>query len=85
MKHRILHYTPNKSGKIVIACFVLYNMWILAKIPVPDMNDENVEEIDFGITNNDHPEDGTRGRNVNPELIESRRIRDNIARCLYNK
>lgn len=85
MKHRVLHYTPNKSGKIVIACVVLHNMCILAKIPVPDMNDENVEDIDFGIINNDYPEDGTRGRNVNPELVESRRIRDNIARCLYSR
>lgn len=85
MKHRVLHYTPTKSGKIVNACVILHNMCILAKIPVPDTNDENVEEIDFGIINNDYPEDGIRGRNVNPELVESRRIRDNIARCLYNR
>ena len=85
MKHRVLHYTPKKSGKIVNACVILHNMCILAKIPVPDMNDDNVEEIDFGIINNDYPEDGTRRRNVIPELVESRRIRDNIARCLYNR
>lgn len=82
MKHQFLHYTPKKSGKIVNACVVLHNMCILAKIPVPDIHDENMEEIDLGIINNYFPNDGVQGRNVNPELVESRRIRDNVARCL---
>lgn len=60
-------------------------MCILAKIPVPDINEERMENIDYGIINNYFPEDGAQGRNVNSELMESRRIRDNIARCLYNR
>jgi len=41
----------------------------LAKVPVPDMNDENVMEIDFGIINNYKLEDGARGKNVECELL----------------
>lgn len=58
---------------------------ILAEIPVPDMNEENVEEIDFGIINDYFTDDNVRGRKMNPELVESRRISDNIAMCLYNR
>ncbi|VVC39742.1 Harbinger transposase-derived nuclease domain [Cinara cedri] len=85
LKHQILHYTPNKSGKIVNACVYLHNMCILAIVLDSDMNAENVEEIDFRMINNYTPEDDNRGRNLNSELVESRRIRDNVARCLCNR
>lgn len=47
-------------------------MCILAKIPIPDINDKNIEETDFGMMNNYFPEAIARERNVNPEFVKSR-------------
>lgn len=54
-------------------------------MPVPDINDENVEEIDYGMMNNYGLECEVQVRNANPELAEGRRLRNTIARCLYNR
>lgn len=61
-------------------------MCILSNTPVPTMDDINQEEIDFGMINNIiENDDQLNERNSNSELLESKIIRNNIARCLYNR
>ncbi|KAJ8914147.1 hypothetical protein NQ315_016225 [Exocentrus adspersus] len=47
LKHRTLHYEPEKSSKIINACSVLHNICIDRNVPQVD-DDEILGEIDFG-------------------------------------
>lgn len=35
LKHRFLHYTPEKASRIINACCVLHNMCITQNVPAP--------------------------------------------------
>ncbi|KAJ8926629.1 hypothetical protein NQ314_020993 [Rhamnusium bicolor] len=65
IKHRVLHYNPAFSCKIINACAVLHNMCIEYNIPAPDLEgEENEEDNAF--------------RRVNPELANGRRARSKV-------
>lgn len=75
LKHRVLHYTPDKASLIINACVVLHNMCINHNIPEPDL-DEELENVDFGIDNFIDEQPGQRIRNqrrINPDLEAGRR------------
>ena len=70
----MLHYHPEKAGKIIKACVVLHNMCIANNIEEPEDNDE--VELDFGINVND--EEIVNNERVNPQLAEGRRMQARI-------
>lgn len=79
LKHRILHYSPERASKIINAVAVLHNMCIDANLP-------NVDEelgdggIDYGMYNIAANELHER-RNL---LNEGRRQRDYVIRTRFN-
>lgn len=77
LKHRALHYSPTAAAKIVNACVVLHNMCIAAGVPEPEEGEE--ENIDFGIFAPDLNDDGLQNR-VHPDLAAARRLQQNIIR-----
>lgn len=79
LKHRVLHYAPNKASKIVKACVMLHNMCIRNDIEL--LNEENVDLEDLGAININAEEEIER---VNPELNAGRRFRRRIALQLIN-
>lgn len=72
LKHRTLHYTPHKASLIVNACIVLHNMCIENNVQVLLNQEEQLEEIDFGILPHIHEEDNENARN--PLLLEGMRL-----------
>lgn len=82
LKHRVLHYTPNRASKIINACCVLHNMCVNANIPEPDV-DVDAERIDFGIYHEQFVEEIPHNR-VNPDLALARRIQRHIAANHFN-
>lgn len=83
LKHRVLHYDPEKASKIINACVVLHNLCIDHNVPEVD-EDDNIEEMDLGIyvpiINNDE-----NIQRINPELAEGRRLRLTIIHNLQNE
>ncbi|XP_008178491.1 putative nuclease HARBI1 [Acyrthosiphon pisum] len=49
LKHRVLHYHPERASKIIIACTILHNMCINDNIPVPINEPDDPVNIDFGM------------------------------------
>ncbi|KAJ8966272.1 hypothetical protein NQ314_003640 [Rhamnusium bicolor] len=83
IKHRVLHYNPAFSCKIINACAVLHNMCIEYNIPAPDLEDEGIE-IDFGMLGENEVifaenEEDNAFRRVNPELANGRRARSKLS------
>lgn len=80
LKHRVLHYAPEKASKIVNACVLLHNLCIEHNIPEPD------EIEDFGNLGMYEPEFDNpvnpEGIRINPELAAGRRLRLSIIRNL---
>ncbi|GBP93357.1 Putative nuclease HARBI1 [Eumeta japonica] len=56
LKHRVLHYAPEKASQIINACVVLHNMCIRNNVPMP--NDRELINYDFGIIEIDLPDLG---------------------------
>ncbi|XP_008179271.1 putative nuclease HARBI1 [Acyrthosiphon pisum] len=85
LKHRVLHYTPNKASKIINTCVVLHNMCITDNVSLVDVDEDEI--IDFGIYQTlDETLLNNRGMvNLrNPELSSGRHIRDQIVQTLFN-
>nr|CAI5851451.1 unnamed protein product [Callosobruchus analis] len=76
LKHRVLHYTPTKCSKIILACAVLHNMCIENDVPMPE-NEENVENFDLGIIDDNNDEEIT-GHNI--DLIAGQRLQRQLIR-----
>lgn len=64
LKHRVLHYAPEKASKIINACVVLHNMCIEHKIELEfDEQEQEIQnDIDLGndIPNHNLNEDNQR-------------------------
>lgn len=52
LKHRFLHYHPEKATKIINACTVLHNICITNNILLPN---DGLVELDMGIFQQDIP------------------------------
>lgn len=80
LKHRVLHYAPNKALKIIKSCVILHNLCIRNNIDL--INEENFVNDDFGDLNvHDHEEEIDR---VNLELGVGRKLRSRVALQLMN-
>ncbi|CAH1371396.1 unnamed protein product [Tenebrio molitor] len=75
LKHRVLHYHPEKATAIVNACVVLHNICVVNNAPLPDDNEDEQQELDLGIIPGEQHELVAAN---NLELITARRIRDRI-------
>ncbi|KAG5888173.1 hypothetical protein JTB14_018534 [Gonioctena quinquepunctata] len=54
LKHRTLHYSPNKSSSIINACIVLHNMCIENDEQLILNPDKQLEEVDSGLIPPNH-------------------------------
>lgn len=82
LKHRVLHYRPDKCFRIINACAVLHNLWIDNDIPIPENEDEG-EDIDFGMYDDDGLQLENNEYNRNVDLMAGRRIRMNVIRQYF--
>ena len=80
LRHRVLHYHPEKAGLIVNACCVLHNICIDNNIPQPDRGD--LVDPDWGMYDYHEPrEEENRGMGiVNPDLVAARQLQRRIIR-----
>ncbi|KAG7300750.1 hypothetical protein JYU34_015079 [Plutella xylostella] len=76
-KDRTLHYTPEKSAKIITACAVLYNIAIDFLVPLPEVVDNQGSEVVPGASAAmpvDRPREATQdlvlGRATRRALVE---------------
>lgn len=78
LKHRVLHYSPEKASKIINACVLLHNLCIENNIELPD----DVEEQDPPEMGVYIPEANNLAERVNPALAAGRRQRSRLIRWL---
>jgi len=74
LKHRVLHYSPEKAASIINACVILHNICITNNLPF--VNIEEREDIDLGIYN-DLPVINYVNQ-INPELTAGKRYQQQI-------
>jgi hypothetical protein len=69
LKHRILHYAPNKASRIINSFVVLHNLCIMDKVPLYD-EDIVTEELDLddGVFQQNNIDTNERGSS---ELIKT--------------
>ncbi|KAJ8879484.1 hypothetical protein PR048_020092 [Dryococelus australis] len=77
LKHRVLHYMPDKASEIIKSCCVHCNMCINNNIPLPDDADVPDDELGMDVLNIGHRE------NMNRVLPAGRRIRNQIVRNYF--
>lgn len=77
IKHRVLHYMPERASAIINSCVVLHNMCINENLPEPDV-DELGENVDFGIYHVNEAFEQPIGV-VNMDLARARQIQLHIA------
>lgn len=78
LKHRVLHYSPQKAGLIINACVCLHNMCIENNVPeAPPEGD--MEVIDYGVLEQNviFNEDNLLNQG-NADLENARRLQRNI-------
>lgn len=85
LKHRVLHYAPEKAGQIINACVVLHNICVQNNMPEPDP-EVGDELLDLGMYDNigDDNRIGGGMARVNPELVEGRRVRNVVMNHFQN-
>nr|CAD7451684.1 unnamed protein product [Timema bartmani] len=76
LKHRVLHYSPEKASRIINACAVLLNMCIKENVPLYDEIPLN-DQLEMDMNENQHPE---RLGNL---LAGGRRVRDRLLRTRF--
>ncbi|KAJ8929483.1 hypothetical protein NQ314_017815 [Rhamnusium bicolor] len=83
LKHRVLHYTPQTSCKIINSCVILHNICIqngIAPIELDYDPEDQYVNINYGM----YPEVAEINDNYcragNPELVAGRRIQQLIIR-----
>ncbi|XP_029346116.1 putative nuclease HARBI1 isoform X1 [Acyrthosiphon pisum] len=81
LKHRVLHYAPEKASSIINACTVLHNICIGNNLPIID-NDGEFEENDYGILNNTAINEPNATR-ANTELIAGKRMQQQIINSYF--
>lgn len=76
LKDRVLHYHPHVASKIVMACCVLHNIALKARLPPPVDTEEQHDSAD-----NEAWQAGPAFPSSQEELMQGRTIRD----CLINR
>lgn len=80
LKHRCLHYKPEKASQIINACVVLHNMCIDNN--EPDLvNDEHVD-FDFGDISTT---DNVGGSSTNIDLLAGRALQRQIVNNYFRR
>lgn len=79
LKHRVLHYSPQKAAKIVNACVLLHNLCINGNVPEPEQEEEIWDYGLYQVPQNFEPRD-----RINPDLIAGRQIRQRIINIHFN-
>lgn len=74
LKHRVLHYSPEMSAKIIKACCVLHNICIVRNLPLP----EGEEVDDYGLYDIPIIENVEHNQNANADLIAARNIQQQL-------
>lgn len=85
LKHRVLHYKPEKCCKIINACSVLHNMCIENNVPLIE-NEDGPVEVDLGmfdVGENLYQQD-IGGYRVNRDLLAGRQIQQGIIRNYFH-
>ncbi|XP_008182278.1 putative nuclease HARBI1 [Acyrthosiphon pisum] len=77
LKHRTLHYAPNKASKIINSCVVLHNLCIMDNIPLYN-EDFDTNEVDYGIFQQNNVDNAHIDDRGNPELTAGQRARQQI-------
>lgn len=79
IKHRILHYSPQKASQIINACVVLHNICIQNNIQlILDDNEENIDNnIELGVDLNQAVVQGDQGIQ-NRDLAAGAALRQHI-------
>lgn len=73
LKHRVLHYHPERAARIINACVVLHNICVEHNMPEPDVEVDD-EHIDLGILVDGERLQEVVGARANPQLQEGRRL-----------
>ncbi|KAL5244243.1 hypothetical protein ACI65C_011653 [Semiaphis heraclei] len=81
LKHRVLHYNPERASKIIVSCCILHNMCINANLPVPQREPDDPLDIDFGIYG--VPELNPMNPTINPQLAAGRRVQQLLIRSYF--
>lgn len=87
LKHRVLHYSPQKASQIINACCILHNICIDRNIPEIQFGDDpedailNFENLDFGIIRENIGE----AQRINPQLTAGRRLQEFIVRTIFTR
>ncbi|KAI4455139.1 hypothetical protein MML48_9g00015657 [Holotrichia oblita] len=85
LKHRVLHYAPNRASKIINSCCILHNMCIENNLPPVPLDDDDFD-LDFGMYNAEgiDAEPALVALNrVNPDLVAGRRLQQQIIRNYF--
>lgn len=82
LKHRVLHYHPERTSKIIVSCCILHNMCINANLPTPPQEPDDPLDIDFGIYDGYIPEHNPV---VDPQLPAGRRVQQLIIRSFFTR
>lgn len=83
LKHRTLHYSPNKASRIINACVVLHNLCIAENVPLIDEDIDEVEDLDLGVYNLPMEHIGNVPNSQNQELTAGRQYRLNVINRLF--
>lgn len=73
LKHRVLHYSPEKAASIINACVILHNICIQNNLPL--LNTDERDDIDLGIINNLPLNNANQ---INAELTAGKRYQQQI-------
>jgi nuclease HARBI1 len=82
LRHRALHYRPEKASKIITACCVLHNMCVANNVPNPPEEPQD-DELDFGMYANVDPLP-MPAANVNPILANARRLQRRLIQRAFD-
>lgn len=69
LRHRVLHYSPLKAGKIIYACCVLHNM--MKNIDVHDIELEDAEDNNNELLNIQENRWNEAGRRIRDNFINT--------------
>jgi hypothetical protein len=83
LRHRCLHYRPEKASEIITACCVLHNMCVANNMPHPAA-EAGDDQFDFGMYADADPAPAAGPANVNPILANARRLQRRLIRMCFD-